>query len=313
MPQLRVASYNLYLGADLTPVFGAADPHQLRSQARLVQDQLRDTDFFSRAGAVARLLARARPDIVALQEVARWTRTTVLPDGSRAEDTWCDFLAELLESLDGEGGPYDVHAVNQSFRGGTALSDTEEVSVVGANITLVRRGSGVVVTGESTGEFTDLLAIPTGIAGLVFPVHRSWGRLEATVHGRPVRFVNTHLEAYDAPTRDAQRDELLGVAGDLEGPVILAGDFNADPRSVGMPAVYQDAWAVAGGPGPGHTCGQAADLAHEDSRLGERIDYVWVRNATVLSCRLAGDRPEDRTVGGLWPSDHACVVADVTW
>ena len=313
MPQLRVASYNLYLGADLTVVFGATDADQLRGRAQLVHGQLRGTDFVARAAAVARLLARALPDVVGLQEVARWTRTTLLTDGSRTEEVWCDFLAELLRALDDAGTPYDAHAVSRSFRGGTALSDTEEMSVVGANITLVRRGSGVVVTGERAGEFTDLLAIPTGIAGLVFPVHRSWGRLDATVDGRAFSVVNTHLEAYDAPTRTAQRDELLELLDDRRAPVFLLGDLNAEPGDVGMPAAYQDAWAVAGGPGPGHTCGQAADLAHEDSRLAQRIDYVWVRGATVLGCRVVGDRPEDRTESGLWPSDHACVVADVTW
>ena len=70
---------------------------------------------------------------------------------------------------------------------------------------------------------------------------------------------------------------------------------------------------------PGHkatvtglTCGRAADLANETSTLRERIDYVWVRDAEVLSAWVVGDRPEDRsTPHHLWPSDHACVVANL--
>jgi hypothetical protein len=36
-----------------------------------------------------------------------------------------------------------------------------------------------------------------------------------------------------------------------------------------------------------------------------------VRGAEVTACRVVGERPEDRTSSGLWPSDHACVVADI--
>jgi len=124
---------------------------------------------------------------------------------------------------------------------------------------------------------------------------------------RTFRFVNTHLEAYDEGTRAAQRDELLArLTG---GPVILVGDFNAIPDRVGMPGDYLDAWTA--GTGPGHTCGQAPDLANEQSLLSERIDYVWVRGARVTGCTLIGDDPADRTCVGLWPSDHAGVIATV--
>ena len=48
------------------------------------------------------------------------------------------------------------------------------------------------------------------------------------------------------------------------------------------------------------------------SKLDERIDYVFVRDADVRECRVVGDQPEDRTrPGGIWPSDHAGVVARI--
>jgi hypothetical protein len=80
---------------------------------------------------------------------------------------------------------------------------------------------------------------------------------------------------------------------------------------VGIPAPYADAWTAAGhDPVGGATCGQAADLANRTSRLHERIDYVFVRDLTVLDCRVVGATPEERTSPGLlWPSDHAGVVA----
>ena len=58
------------------------------------------------------------------------------------------------------------------------------------------------------------------------------------------------------------------------------------------------------------TCGQGPVLDNPVSKLDERIDYVFVRDADVRECRVVGDQPEDRTrPGGLWPSDHAGVVA----
>ena len=107
--------------------------------------------------------------------------------------------------------------------------------------------------------------------------------------------MNTHTEAYDEPTRNAQRDELVAVVGEPGFPVVVAGDFNAVPERIGMPAPYVDAWVVGHGEGLGMTSGQAAELGNDDSALGVRIDYLWVRDASVEACWVVGDRPEDRT------------------
>lgn len=313
MTSLRVATYNVYLGADLTLVFGAQSPEHLREQALLVHRQLLGTDFPARAEAIARLLVRERVDVVGLQEVARWSRSSLGPDGSPLEpEVWCDFLTELLATLERSGTPYDAHAANANFHGGAAISDDEAMSVLGFNVILVRRDSGVEVTGSRTGGYAATLGIPTGMDELVLNIPRSWGWVDAVVDGSAFRFVNTHTEAYDERTRNAQRDELLHGVGDPGMPVVVVGDFNSRPETVGMPESFQDAWVVAGDGGPGHTCGQAADLANVESLLGDRIDYVWVRDAGVESCRVVGDVDADRTTGAsVWPSDHACVVCDL--
>ena len=62
-----------------------------------------------------------------------------------------------------------------------------------------------------------------------------------------------------------------------------------------MPAPYVDAWVVGHGEGLGMTSGQAAELGNDDSALRVRIDYLWVRDASVEACWVVGDRPEDRT------------------
>ena len=305
MTGLRVATYNLYLGADLSLLFGVADLEELAKQVRVVREQLEATRFDERARAVGAVLGRERPDVVGLQEVSRWTLTP--PDGE--EQVLVDFLPTLLDALDSAGCSYDAHAVNPTFGGGMPFEDGC-VGLRGSNVVLVRRDGPAVVTGEATAPYATGFDVVTGIEGLTFPVERGWGRVDVRVDGQPLRFVNTHTEAYDGAVRDAQRDEVLAATADAEGPVVVVGDFNATPGAVGIPDGWTDAWTA--GEGDGFTCGQAADLANETSTLGERIDYVWVRGARVTAARVVGDREGDRsTPHRLWPSDHAGVVADL--
>jgi endonuclease/exonuclease/phosphatase family metal-dependent hydrolase len=223
-----------------------------------------------------------------------------------------DFLPVLLAALDELGTTYDAHAVHPSFAGALPVSQDESVGLVGSNVTLVRRGGPVEVVGEHTAAYSARFDVVTGIEGVTFPVERGWGRVDVRVDGRPLRFVTTHTEAYDARARDAQRDEVLRLnTEDVDGAVVLVGDLNAAPDAVGMPDGWADAWTR--GDGDGSTFGQAADLRNEESTMRQRIDYVWVRGADVVEANVAGDRPGDRTTTEprLWPSDHAAVVADL--
>jgi endonuclease/exonuclease/phosphatase family metal-dependent hydrolase len=311
-PVLRVATYNLYLGADLTLVFGADSPESLQGRARAVRDQVVATDFPARAEKIADALVRAGADVVGLQEVARWSRVPLSGDGTPGPPTvWCDFLPVLLEALAERGSRYAAHAPNPTFSGQTAVSASEAMAVAGSNVILVREDAGVAVSAARTGDYRATLHVPTGMPALVLEVARGWSTVDATYAGVPFRFVNTHTEAWDGTVRDSQRDEVLAAEGDADTPLILVGDLNAEPAEVGMPGAFLDAWTEAGDSGPGFTCGQRPDLANPTSALNQRIDYVWVRGADVAGCRVAGAAPEDRTSSGLWPSDHASVVADV--
>lgn len=308
---LTVATYNVYLGADLALLFEASTVEELADRAVLVHEQLAATDFAQRARAIARVLVREGVDVVGLQEVSRWGSAPILPDGSIGPDEpLVEFLPVLLAACEAEGAAYDVHAINESFAGALPVGD-RWMSILGANAVLVRRDGPFTVTAERSGTFEASLQMPTGIDGVTFPILRSWGAVDGTVAGRPLRFVVTHTEAYDPVPRDAQRDELVVALDDPGRAVVVVGDFNARPDAVGMPAPYVDAWTAAGNdPAGGFTCGQGAVLDNPVSKLDERIDYVFVRDAEVRECRVVGDQPEDRTEpGGLWPSDHAGVVA----
>jgi endonuclease/exonuclease/phosphatase family metal-dependent hydrolase len=318
-----VATYNVYLGADLSLVFGLDDEAALRERTAIVHGQLVATRSPDRARAVAALLVRERPDLVGLQEVTTWTQNG---------QVWCDFLAELTTALTDLGEPYDVHAVDRTFTGRGVVADAvggpREMALTGSNVVLRRAGSRWRVTAEGTGSYAAVLQVPTA-AGTVVPIARGWSWVAAEHTGHRVLVVTTHTEAHDATVRDAQRDSLLAWVDSSQGggAVVLLGDLNATPDDVGMPAGWTDAWLATGGR-PGHTCCQQPDLSNPVSRLRERIDYVFARGATVRAARLLGDRPEDRTedrtrdrtaprgdAGSgvrLWPSDHAAVVADLT-
>ena len=66
MSSLTVATYNVYLGADLSLLFGATSLTELAARAELVRGQLQSTDFAQRAAAIARILAREDVDVVGL-------------------------------------------------------------------------------------------------------------------------------------------------------------------------------------------------------------------------------------------------------
>ena len=84
------------------------------------------------------------------------------------------------------------------------------------------------------------------------------------------------------------------------------------PPVAGFHSVAAHSAAAGNDPEGGLTSGQGADLSNPTSELHERIDYVFVRGARVDGCWVVGDRSEDRTTSSsLWPSDHACVLADV--
>lgn len=301
-----MASYNLYLGADLTVAFDVAGPDELVERAQLVLDQVAATDFPTRARALARILVDHRVDVVGLQEVARWSSRK---PGEDHEHVWLDFLPVLRDALVGEGETYDVHAVTANFRG-SAVLDGSEVSVRGHNVVLVRRGSGVTVHGEGTAEFADAHRVRTRTPDIGFEIRRSWSWVVADLDGRRFRLVNTHLEAWDATARALQREELVRALHQVPGPLVLVGDFNESPERLSMPAEYADAWHLAGR-GDGATSGQPAGLTGP-SALKKRIDYVWVRGVGVEDCWVIGADEHDRSPSGLWPSDHAGVIAQIS-
>jgi endonuclease/exonuclease/phosphatase family metal-dependent hydrolase len=298
---VSVATYNLYLGADLGLLLGERPPGELEVNLAEVQRQLQATSFAHRATYIARSLVERRVDLVGLQEVCCWTLGR--------EELW-DFAALLQQALRECGADYEPVSEIATFAGEGELSldgSRLPIHVRGSNLVLRRLDSRVEVVDTGQGLFDAALEVYS-FGERRLAIARGWCGVRCEVGGEPFAFVDTHTEAYDAESRNRQRDELLAVCAALGDRLILVGDFNASPEQVGMPRDLMDAWTVnAGVPGP--TCCQGPDLSHPESRLDQRIDYVWVRGARVVSSeRLGADRAV-RDAAGMWPSDHAGVHA----
>jgi endonuclease/exonuclease/phosphatase family metal-dependent hydrolase len=144
--------------------------------------------------------------------------------------------------------------------------------------------------------------------------------------------VCTHLDhKFDSSaTRIAQCEALSGIVDQLRNdpevdvPVILAGDFNSVPDSdeirmlTGRSApavpglVFTDLWEVAG-EGAGFTWRRDNSYINDSTWPNRRLDYLfvsWPRPRPIGNPSriwLAGLE----AVGGIQPSDHAAVVADI--
>ncbi|AWS43107.1 endonuclease/exonuclease/phosphatase family protein [Streptosporangium sp. 'caverna'] len=149
---------------------------------------------------------------------------------------------------------------------------------------------------------------------------------------RPVAFFTTHLNSapHESAVRCAQVTALARfIAAHQDGtafPVVVTGDYNALPDSDEMrllggyrtaPAVpgqvLLDAWEYADPAAPAATWDPANPHAAQIHEPPGRIDYIHVGPpgpgglGHIRSVRRAGDRPVD----GVWPSDHAAVLADL--
>ncbi len=309
-PAVTVMTRNLYFGADLAPLFGATSA-QLGQAATAAYRQLQASDVPARLQAVAGELAAARPDLVALQEAVVWS---VVAPGQRTATVLYDFVRTLLADAASLGVPYRVAAGSDGFSGALPVPGVGLVSLQDRDVILVRSGDRTVSVADPTsGTYRSALTVT--VAGVPITITRSWAAVDASTAGRSFRVVATHLEAYSDATRDTQAGELLALVRSSALPTLVLGDVNSAAQGTGSQAydlVRQaglgDAWAAANPGRPGYTCCRSADLS--GGTLDQRIDMIFTRGAfRVTRAWLVGAAASDRTPSGLWPSDHAGVVA----
>ncbi len=317
-PPVTVMTRNIYLGSELTGLFAAASEAQLVAAASEVWANVLASDFPARAEVVAEEVDDHRPMIVGLQEVSLFTAVGA---GGSIE---IDFLAILLDALADAGLHYEAVAVSPSFEGTVPAIDPTlgfvQATLIDRDVVLVRSDvppAQLTILDEQVSTFDAALELP--VLGQPLRIERGWGYVDVRVRNREFRFVNTHFEAFDPGEfiRVQQAQELLDGPLDTELPVVLLGDVNSNAEADGLAyrilvddGGFADAWSTANPGDPGLTCCHAADLRNEVVDLRSRIDLILVRDGVrVREAERVGIDPAMRTPSGLWPSDHAGVVA----
>jgi hypothetical protein len=157
-------------------------------------------------------------------------------------------------------------------------------------------------------------------SGQQLPLPRAWVSIDANFHGKPFRFIGTHLESVDPTVRQKQGAELRGGPANISFPVIIAMDSNAQASPLPQDqtytdfivAGYNDAWSEIFPRRPGFTCCQAQFVNNPVSQLFQRTDLILtLGNVEAQNIALFGITPASKTPGGLWPSDHAGVAAQM--
>ena len=316
---LTVMTYNVYVGSSAEPLLAVENLLQVPQEVANMYNNVIASDFPGRAAAIAKSIKTYQPHLIGLQEISLIRRQS---PGDRitggtvpAEEVVLDFLQILTDALQVEGLSYEVAAQVENLDIEMPMfTDTgvDDVRLTDYDVILSR--SDVMVSRPMESNYTNALTIEM----LGLEVQRGYIAIDATVSGVTYRVVNTHLEAeaLGKESRVAQAQELVNNLEDETLPIILLGDFNTvapdgAAYQILLSAGYVDVWQMDS-VGTGNTCCQAPDILNEMSELYRRIDQIFVRNlelpASVMT-NTVGDKPADRLASGLWPSDHAGVVA----
>jgi hypothetical protein len=336
---IRVMTRNVYVGADLDKVLAAEDPNDIPVLAAEAFQTLIDTNFPERAEAFAKEIKQADPHLIGLQEIS--TIYTQIPGDAvvggttPASDVAYDFLEILMATFNAYGLPYKVVGkiknidVEVPMVVNPSPLEFGDVRLIDYDVVLARKDVRTCKVLEKT--YWASLPVPTfGIE-----INRGFVAVDATIGKTTIRFASTHLESlppHDSPyynsvlqLQKVQAQELVTLLKSQKKPVVAVGDFNT-PAPYGETYQYiqsegfMDIWTrnLLNDNPDGFTSNHDANLCNEIVDLDERIDLIFVRNKAGYShhqvfgpvyAYVVGDEPQDRTTNGLWPSDHAGVVA----
>lgn len=342
-----VMTQNIGPGANLDPLVAAQDPSTVPFLAAEAWAMLQASDLPGRAQAVARLIATNRPQLVGLQEVALYRiqhpSDAIIGGTTPATSVAYDYLQLLLDALQGLGADYralvvvpetDVE-VPMYTGGGLEAPTFDDVRFTDRDVILAR--GDVPITNPRGGLYRARL--PLALGGPDAFIVRGWASVEAQVGSGTVRFFSTHLEdQHNPPIQLLQADELAKLVHISPYPIVVVGDFNS-AANVYQTSTYDfltgagklvDMWPIANPGVAGLACCHPDALNEPDwwNALDQRLDFVFLGNerssaspapashdawndwaSAALHASVIGLDPGDRTASGLWPSDHAGVLA----
>lgn len=318
---VTVMTRNLYIGADIFRITTATGSAEIPVIAAEIFGTVQANDFPARAGALAAEIEAADPDLIGLQEVVlfRVQDPSDYVTGNEvvnATEIYIDYLEVLLDSLAARGLDYTVAAQveNLDVELPAAKSQTEffDIRVTDRDVILAR--ADVETTDPGAAGYQIIVPFEI-VPGDTIWFERGYTWVDATVDDVDFAFVNTHLEvSLDGQLEIVQRAQATELIQQFDGEteLIAVGDFNTGPGDSPYNTLmgsFTDAWTAFGSGQAGLTCCQP-ELLDQTRSLYSRIDLILFRgDMEVLSAEVVGNELTDRTAGGLWPSDHAGVVA----
>ena len=128
---------------------------------------------------------------------------------------------------------------------------------------------------------------------------RGFIRAEVSVDGRVLNFVTTHLDYQYEDGRLFEAQQLLRALKDVQGPLVIVGDFNDIPAGRAyqlMRYQFGDAWIESRSTDEG--------FSYPTDKPAKRIDYIFFRATDRVRTRRAW-------IVDTQASDHVPVVADL--
>ncbi|HZP29788.1 MAG TPA: endonuclease/exonuclease/phosphatase family protein [Acidimicrobiia bacterium] len=302
-PTITVMTRNVYYGADLRPLAVTAPGAPFWQLATKMFNTMRSEDPAGRMKLVAGEIAKAKPDVVGLQEVATW-RTGPQP-ASKVE---YDFLKLITRELKRLHQSYKAVAVEQGLDIEGPMAEGNDVRLTMGDVVLVR--NGVKVSHVRSGLFKNQLVIPTQAIGTV-NVGRGYNQMDVTKQGVTVHVVNTHLEAFSAPIRLTQANELVAGPTQSKKTTILVGDLNAGPtgpkpEDIPPYTAITTAGFVASRTAD-HNCCYKGVRDSNQAHWDHDGDWIMTKPARiVVKSYTVGT---ETTAAGIHPGDHGGVVS----
>jgi endonuclease/exonuclease/phosphatase family metal-dependent hydrolase len=325
---VTILTQNMDAGTDQTYIVAAAlnliPGFTLADAVDLTAQELQASFIEQRAGVLAAKIAEKQPDLVSLQEVARWQIDVSSPI---VASIVYDQLEFLLTALGAQGVPYEVVALNNVDDVTLPGKQVGAVRFTDRDVLLVRSGLGPPDLHFSD-VHTHIFDAVFNFAGL--PITAGWISADVHMGNRHFFLVTTHLgspipgvpEATDIQVAQAQ--ELIHELRNTQIPVVICGDFNSDANGghfvddtptagIIQVAGYPEVWPLThGSSDPGLTWPYyVEDLFPPPpfvvpSAPFERIDLFFERGMQVISSDLmiapTNAIPPDA-------SDHAGVIA----
>jgi endonuclease/exonuclease/phosphatase family metal-dependent hydrolase len=321
---VTVMTWNLFFGFDDGPVLAAAisgDQGAVLEAATEAWRQVHATDFHRRVRDIALQIRLRAPDLIGVQEAARYVQIDANSQNTVEE---IDHLEILLAAIRHTGLSYEVASL---------VEDTElTLPVLAADggltyVTLHDRDAVLVrsnhsrlnVSNPQHGTYQYILGPEFDFP---FEIRRGWASVDVSASGRHFRFVTTHLEdpAPDpellTPLQMAQAQELVGIHLASGLPVVFVGDFNTDGfrkwptyKLLTGDLGLTDAWKATHHGAPGLTWGHSPDLLNVFPKFTQRLDLVLSSGRIRFTgADVVGNTLLDRALAGMWPSDHAGLV-----